>query len=205
MKRWLSFFFLVVVILILGACGANTDDGTDSEKNSENPSLSGKENEGNTRDEVIPVSVELKNGKGEKVGSVDLEQHLSGVVINIKASNLSPGKHGFHIHEKGVCEEPDFESAGGHFNPTDASHGTEHEDGPHAGDLQNLEVEKDGTVQAEVTNDMVTLKSGEENSLISSDGTSLIIHKEPDDYQSQPSGGAGDRVACGVISEGEGS
>ncbi|WP_408006313.1 superoxide dismutase family protein [Pseudalkalibacillus sp. A8] len=205
MKRWLTLFLMIMVLLLLGACGTNSDEGTDSEKNSDDTSLSGKENEGNTRDEVIPISVELKNGKGEKVGTADLEQHLSGVVINIKASNLSPGKHGFHIHEKGVCEGPDFESAEGHFNPTDASHGAEHEDGPHAGDLENLEVEEDGTIKAKVINDKVTLKSGEENSLIASDGTSLIIHKKADDHQSQPSGDAGDRVACGVISEGEGS
>ncbi|WP_221564943.1 superoxide dismutase family protein [Alkalihalobacillus sp. TS-13] len=197
MKRWLSFLLVIIVLVILNACRADNDEDSDSK----DTSLSGKENEGNTRDEVVPISVELKNGGGEKVGTADLEQQFSGVVIKIKASNLSPGKHGFHIHEKGVCEEPDFKSAGDHFNPTDVSHG-EKEDGPHAGDLPNLQVGEDGTVETEITTDMVTLKSGEENSLIGSDGTTLIIHEEADDHKSQPSGDAGDRTACGVISDG---
>src|SRR5690606_25253705 len=109
------------------------------------------------------------------------------------------GLHGFHFHEKGICEAPDFESAGGHFNPTGASHGLDHEDGPHAGDLPNLEVGPDGTVKEEFFVENLTLLAGEENSLYQEGGTSLIIHAEADDGTTQPSGNSGDRIACGVV------
>ena len=114
-------------------------------------------------------------------------------------NNLTEGTHGFHFHEKGVCEAPDFESAGGHFNPTGASHGLGHEDGPHAGDLPNLEVGPDGTVKEEFFVENLTLKAGEENSLFQDDGTALVIHAEEDDGTTQPSGDSGDRIACGVV------
>src|SRR5699024_7499207 len=101
----------------------------------------------------------------------------------------------------GACETPDFESAGDHYNPTDANHGFDDPDGPHAGDLENIEVSEDGTVSAERTADMVTLEEGQDNTLFTEDGTALVIHSEADDYESQPSGDAGDRIACGVIEQ----
>ena len=103
------------------------------------------------------------------------------------------------VDEVGKCELPDFESAGGHFNPTDASHGLDHDEGPHAGDLPNLEVGEDGLVDEEIIAENVTLKSGEENSLLQEGGTALVIHAEADDGTSQPSGDSGDRIICGVI------
>ncbi|WP_349407433.1 superoxide dismutase family protein [Pseudalkalibacillus sp. SCS-8] len=199
MKRSLWIFFLVMFVVLLAACGSDTSD--DAQNDEENPSLSGNENEGNVKDEVVPISVDLKNSDGDNIGTVDLEQQFEGVKITVEASNLSPGKHGFHIHEKGVCEAPDFKSAGGHFNPDDVSHGTEHGEEAHAGDLPNLSVDENGEVQEEFVAEKVTLKSGEPNSLIGSNGTAFIIHKKADDNKSQPSGDAGDRVACGVISE----
>src|SRR5699024_11375760 len=89
----------------------------------------------------------------------------------------------FHIHEKGVCDPPDFESAGEHFNPTNAKHGFDHPKGPHAGDLPNLKVEKDGTAKATYVAEMVTLEKDKKNSLIGDDGTSLVIHADADDYK----------------------
>jgi Cu-Zn family superoxide dismutase len=203
MKRWFLLSIILLFAIALSACVSEQTKEPDSKNGEENPSLSGKDNEGNVKDQIVPLTVDLNNSDGEKMGTVDLEQQFEGVLISIKASNLSPGEHGFHIHEKGVCEAPDFKSAGGHFNPTDASHGMEHGDESHAGDLPNLNVGEDGIVQKDILAEKVTLKSGEKNSLIGSDGTAFIIHKDADDEESQPSGDAGKRVACGVISEKE--
>src|SRR5699024_6073630 len=126
-----------------------------------------------------------------------------GVHIALDAHHLKPGVHGYHIHEHGLCEPPTFESAGGHFNPTNKQHGFDHPEGPHAGDMENIEVKEDGTVKVTVVNKDVTLKKNEANSLFQKEGTSLMIHAKPDDYVSQPAGDAGDRIVCGVISQPE--
>ena len=120
-------------------------------------------------------------------------------VIKVNAKDLPEGPHGFHFHEVGNCEVPDFESAGGHFNPTEADHGLEQDNGPHAGDLPNLEVGEDGIVDEEFVAEHVTLKTGEVNSLLQEGGTALVIHAEADDGTTQPSGNSGDRIVCGVI------
>lgn len=150
--------------------------------------------------EVEPLEVELMNEDGVGVGVAIFSEGDKGVQIELDAHHLNPGVHGFHIHEKGICEAPTFESAGGHFNPTNKKHGFDHPEGPHAGDMENIEVEDDGRIKVTIINDMVTLKEGEVNSLISKEGTSLMIHANPDDYVSQPAGDAGERIVCGVIS-----
>ena len=149
--------------------------------------------------EVEVLEVELINEDGVVIGVANLTEQAGEVVIEVDAHHLPPGLHGFHIHEKGLCEAPSFESAGGHFNPTNNKHGFDHSEGPHAGDLENIEVADDGTVKVTVSNDRVTLQEGEENSLQTDTGTSLILHAEADDYRSQPAGDSGDRIMCGVI------
>lgn len=146
-----------------------------------------------------PISVSLMNNDEVDVGEALLKQTDEGVEIRIEASHLPPGEHGFHIHEKGVCDAPNFESAEGHFNPDDKKHGFDHPEGPHAGDIKNLEVKEDGTAKSSFVNDRVTLTKDKENSLFTEGGTALVIHADPDDYASQPAGDAGDRIACGVI------
>lgn len=147
----------------------------------------------------LSAQANLINTEGKQIGTAKLKQMNDGVQITIDAKNLPAGMHGFHIHEKGICEPPKFETAGAHFNPTNAKHGFDNPKGPHAGDLLNLEVEQDGTVHANVLAKMVTLEKGKKNSLFKADGTSLIIHSDADDYVSQPAGNAGERIACGVI------
>lgn len=150
--------------------------------------------------DVRNVLVDLKNKDGDVVANVSLvETEGEGVNIMIKGENLPPGKLGFHIHEQASCIPPDFESAGGHFNPINNKHGFDHPEGPHAGDLRNILVSENGTVSTEVLAEMLTLEKGKENSLLKEGGTALIIHSGPDDYISQPAGNAGDRIACGVI------
>lgn len=145
------------------------------------------------------IEVELINEDGVGVGIATLVEKEDGVHITVDAHHLQPGVHGFHIHERGLCEASTFETAGGHFNPTNKLHGFENPEGYHAGDLRNIEVQEDGTVKQTVKNNVVTLKQNQPNSLMQKEGTSLIIHADPDDYVSQPAGNAGERIACGVI------
>ncbi|WP_394173384.1 superoxide dismutase family protein [Guptibacillus hwajinpoensis] len=201
MKRLTILFAILSVLLLLAACGGTTDEeGTSGSEN--NGTMNNGEEEQQQGDEAAEtISVKMMNQDGEEIGTAELMQQDSGTMIQLDASNLPEGTHGFHIHETGSCEAPDFKSAGEHFNPADASHGTMSEDGPHAGDLENLEVSADGTVQKEIMNEKVTLEKGKDNSLLKESGTALVIHASEDDNTSQPSGDAGDRIACGVIAE----
>ncbi|RKQ33450.1 superoxide dismutase family protein [Oceanobacillus halophilus] len=197
MKRLLSFTILTLVIT-LSACGQEDAQEISQSEGERKISSSEESQEVNAISES-DVLVELKDTDGQVVATASLIETETGVNIAVKGEKLPPGLHGFHIHEKGICEPPDFESAGGHFNPTDKKHGFDHPEGRHAGDLENIEVAEDGTLYTEVMADMVTLEKGKENSLFKEGGTALVIHSDADDYLSQPSGDAGSRIACGVI------
>jgi Cu-Zn family superoxide dismutase len=146
------------------------------------------------------ANAQLVNGDGKTIGNVALSQLERGVRVFAQATDLPPGQHAFHIHETGQCEAPDFESAGGHFNPTDEAHGWDNPQGYHAGDLPNVHVQDDGRLAVEYFTDAVTLKEGEETSLFDDDSSAIVIHAGADDYQTEPAGDAGQRIACGVIS-----
>ena len=143
----------------------------------------------------------LKDAQGDTAGTVMFTEIDSGVRIEVDITRLAPGTHALHIHEKGVCEAPGFKSAGGHFNPTGKQHGFLHPQGPHAGDLPNITVDPDSTLQMTLTTKLVTLEKGAETSLLREGGTAVLIHQGADDYISQPAGAAGPRIACGIIAE----
>ncbi|WP_408005306.1 superoxide dismutase family protein [Pseudalkalibacillus berkeleyi] len=143
--------------------------------------------------------VDLYNNSKEKIGQARLAETPKGVMIQMKVSNLSPGVHGYHIHETGSCEAPDFKSAGEHYNPLTKEHGFNNPKGYHAGDLPNLKVDEDGMVSFTTYTKHVTLEKGKSNTLLDEDGSALVIHEKADDYKSNPSGESGKRVACGVI------
>lgn len=197
MKRWFILVLLIAITLVLTACGGNTDD----EQNKQDNTGKANDNTQNDKqdDDKQTVEVDLQNGDGESVGMATLEQVSEGVKITIDGHDIPKGTHGFHIHESGKCEAPDFKSAGGHFNPTDTNHGFDDPDGPHAGDLPNIVVGEDGTVNESFIAKKVTLGKGKDDSLLSDGGTAIVIHEGADDGKSQPSGDAGDRFACGVI------
>lgn len=134
---------------------------------------------------------------GQQVGTATLHEAKTGVLIDVDIKGLSAtGPVGFHIHEAGTCDpETAHNSAGGHFNPSGSDHGYLTETGPHAGDMPNLWLDENGNGQASAFNHLVTLNEGK-NSI---SGRALIIHAGGDDYQTQPTGGAGDRLACAVI------
>jgi Cu-Zn family superoxide dismutase len=141
----------------------------------------------------------MKDVKGNIVGLATFTEDTSGLVhIKVNVSGLTPGLHGIHIHETGNCTGPSFTSAGGHYNTLGKEHGLNNTKGPHAGDLPNLEVGEDGTGHMNSTTDLVTLSPGP-TSLFTANGTSLIIHADPDDQMTNPSGNSGARIICGVI------
>jgi superoxide dismutase, Cu-Zn family len=134
---------------------------------------------------------------GQQVGTASVREASDGVLITLDLSGLPAGSWlAFHVHEFGECDvEGGFESAGEHFAVGDEDHGFHVASGPHAGDMPNQYVAADGTLRAEVLNTYVTLEDGEDGIR----GRSLILHTEADDHESQPSGDAGDRLACAVI------
>ena len=141
---------------------------------------------------------DIVNAQGQKIGTAEIRPSGSGVSINVNVSQLPPGTHGIHIHNVGKCEGPAFTSAGPHLNPTSKMHGKDNPEGPHAGDLLNLEVKDDGVGKASLVDSNVTLGAGP-NSLFHEGGTSLVIHANSDDYKTDPAGNSGPRIACGVI------
>ncbi len=144
------------------------------------------------------ATAELINAQGQSIGTAALMETSSGVRIVARFSKLPPGIHAFHIHGTGQCHGPDFATAGAHFNPFGKKHGLRNKDGPHAGDLPNITVLPDGSADVDVVAALVTLRSGA-NSLFPTGGTCLVIHERPDDEMTDPTGNAGDRIACGVI------
>ena len=146
------------------------------------------------------ATAELKDAAGKKVGEATLDETPNGVLITLALSGATPGTHAMHIHEVGKCEPP-FKTAGGHFNPAHKKHGILAAEGMHAGDMPNIEVPADGKLTVHVLASGVTLKKGAPNSLFDADGSALVLHAKADDNMGDPAGNAGDRMACGVISE----
>lgn len=168
-----------------------------------------------TRAEHPLASARLNRPDGSDAGQVTFTDTPNGVLIEAELTGLPEGEHGFHIHETGSCS-PDFTAAGGHMTAgTDGSdagldvmgaltddesetvHGFERAAGPHPGDMPNIHVPESGALHLEVLNARVSFEG--ENALFDADGSALIIHSGADDYETQPSGDAGNRIACGVI------
>ena len=166
--RWIFCLF----IIFLTACTSNADEALQE--------------------------VAMLNADGDKLGTATLTEEAEGVGIKLKLEGVEPGWHGIHVHEFAKCEAPDFTSAGNHFNPEDNEHGLMNPEGPHLGDLPNVEADGDGKIDVELELPEATLLDGK-NSLTREDGTSLILHDSPDDGYTQPSGDSGERIACGKI------
>lgn len=138
------------------------------------------------------------DSNGARAGQVNAVENRDGVLFQVLATGLTPGQHGMHLHASPACEPPSFQSAGGHFNPGATQHGTKNPAGPHAGDLPNLVADALGEARAQVNLPGVTLRPGPHS--IGVPGTALVIHAKPDDEMTDPSGNAGARLGCAVIS-----
>jgi len=147
------------------------------------------------------AGVNLKDSAGRIVGSAVFLQQDDGVRILLDVKGLPPGIKAVHIHAGARCEPPSFDSAGPHFNPTKAEHGSANPKGPHAGDLPNITVDETGQGHLEVTNSLVNLREGPA-SLFDGNGTTLVVHEGLDDLRSDPAGNSGARLACGPVVRG---
>jgi len=140
----------------------------------------------------------LVNAEGAQLGNASVSITASGqTLIALQAEGLPEGTHGVHVHKVGACDGPAFETAGEHVGAGEQEHGIMAASGPHPGDLPNAHAGADGAVTyeafaAELTGDM----------LFDDDGSALIVHADPDDYTTQPSGDSGDRITCAVIEPG---
>lgn len=150
-----------------------------------------------TPDEPLRATAALQPTKGSKaLGEATFEQVGDKVRVIVFAQGLKPGaEHGFHIHEAGDCSSGDGMSAKGHFNPFGKPHGGPGSTERHAGDMPSLKSDASGDANFTADLDIVTVTSGP-SSII---GRGLIVHVQPDDFKTQPTGNAGARSACGVI------
>jgi Cu-Zn family superoxide dismutase len=127
-------------------------------------------------------------------GTVSFTRAEGGVRVVARITGLTPGLHGFHVHEFGDCSAPDGTSAGGHFNPAGAPHAGPHDVARHAGDMGNVEADAQGVAVVDYVDPKASLEG--ENSVL---GRGVIVHANADDLKTQPTGNAGGRLACGVI------
>jgi Cu-Zn family superoxide dismutase len=161
-----------------------------------------------TSSAVVPIGpvssaiVHMKSSSGQDLGTLKLDNGPNGVHIRGTLNGLPPGVHGFHFHSVGKCEG-NFESAGPHLSPLGKQHGLENPQGPHAGDLPNIEVNDAGVADVDRSSPRVKLDSTSPGALFDDDGTSLVIHANKDDQHTDPSGNSGARIACGVVEPGK--
>lgn len=187
---------MVVFAMALGACNnpdssrerdsVGADTGADTASALRN---------GESGPALHMAAAQLTPTEGNEVtGTVTFTIVEGGVRVTADVQGLTPGKHGFHIHEIGDCSAPDASSAGGHFSPMEVPHGAPDSPQRHAGDFGNIVADEAGRAQAEFIDTHIMLEGP--HSII---GRAVIVHADEDDLVSQPTGNAGGRVACGVI------
>lgn len=176
------YSLMLVLAVVSGACARNT------------PETATPTGGGAPRPRAVFVIFDtLGNRSGEVTGS----EAAGSALLEIVVRGLTPGEHGLHLHAAPLCEAPTFQSAGSHFNPSNAKHGTQNPEGPHAGDLPNLIVTPDGVGRAQISVPGWTLAGGPRS--IGQPGTSLVIHADRDDGRTDPTGNSGARLGCAVI------
>ena len=147
-----------------------------------------------------PLIVPIKTSTGADAGTATFKEAKNGkeLTVTVKLKGIPFGEHAVHIHQNPTCEAPDFKSAGGHFNPDTKQHGMENPMGHHAGDMpKNISIGEDHTGQITFKVDYLTLAPGAPNSVL---GHSIMVHEKADDMKTDPTGNAGNRIACGIIS-----
>ena len=134
---------------------------------------------------------------GKVAGTVTFTEEADGVKVHAEITGLTPGKHGFHIHEFGDCSAPDFTSAGAHFNPTNSPHAAPDASERHEGDMGNIEADESGKATLDYLDHHISITGVKDKESVL--GRAVIVHEKADDLKTQPTGDAGGRIACGVI------
>ena len=198
----------LVVIFMLAACDRTADESTQPETEvqpeieiqtmpTRSPDSPAVANPASAQDSASKARANMEPRSGSDVGGVVMFTQQTGsdsIEVTVRLAGLPAGKHGFHIHEVGDCSAADASSAGGHFNPEGTAHGAPASEQHHVGDLGNLEARENQTLETSLTFEHLSF-TGEHSIL----GRAVVVHAGEDDLQSQPSGNAGARIACGVI------
>ena len=185
MKRAFTTAFLLLAVAGLAACGGGQEPP---------PPPPAPEPAPEPAPLVAKATLMAREGSTVE-GYVTFTESNGEVAIVAHITGAPPGTHGFHVHEVGDCSSPDFKSAGGHFNPTDMPHAGPTDMERHAGDLGNVEVAEDGTCHHEASSSMLKVAAGPASVV----GRGVILHEDADDLETQPTGAAGARLACGVV------
>lgn len=184
---------LLSAALLLAACASQKPrpTGEPTETSDSQPQGEG------ASESVSSAIAPLESKSGTQAGGMATFTAREGqVTLELMVDNAPPGTHAVHLHETGDCSAQDASSAGGHWNPTGAPHGRFGENGFHLGDIGNVEIASDGTGRLTFTTEHWTLGGGGEHDIL---GKAVLVHAAADDFDTQPSGGAGARIACGVI------
>lgn len=146
------------------------------------------------------IKVPLRNSAGQDAGYAIFKTVKNGVKVKLELKNLRFGTHAVHIHENPVCDAPDFEGAGPHFNPDKKHHGYNTPAGHHNGDFPGgISIDENHTGEATFVLHSISLDPEAPDSIFHNGGTSIVIHAHSDDQKTDPSGNSGNRIACGVI------
>jgi superoxide dismutase, Cu-Zn family len=140
------------------------------------------------------LQAEVRAATGSPMGVLSFSTSTGGLHITGTLTGLAPGAHGIHLHRVGRCEGPGFDTAGAHVNPNNMQHGLENPAGPHVGDLNNVTANASGVAQVDLINSRTALSE-----LRDTDGTAIVVHAALDDQRTDPSGGSGPRIGCGVV------
>lgn len=190
MLKYLKFLTAIVSLTVfIAGCQKNTQSQMPATGTNTSSTV-------NNQPEITRAVAVLHGTKGNEVsGTVTFTKENNTIRVVADIVGLKPGKHGFHIHEYGDCSSEDGSSAGGHFNPDNVKHGAPTDAIRHVGDLGNIEADNNGRAHIEMTDSLLSFSGS--HSII---GRGVILHSGTDDLVSQPSGNAGARIACGVIS-----
>jgi len=201
--KLLKTLFLAGAVTLMYACGpAEKKEGADSETEvEESEEMAETEMESEEEPAKLMAKADVAGASGSEVtGEVTFTDMGDGKIeLKVSIKNASPGSHAIHLHQNGDCSADDATSAGGHWNPAEVKHGNRAKDAKfHAGDIDNLEVGEDGAGTMEMVVEGWTIGGSDATNIL---GKAVIIHAGADDFESQPSGAAGARVACGVIKQ----
>lgn len=192
MKKLAGWTILALALLLAPGCGGDTGETHDDAAPAAEPEV--------TAPQMRRLNVILE-GRSESTltGIAMFVQSTSGQVsLQLNVENTPPGKHAVHLHETGDCSAPDASSAGGHWNPSHEDHGKWGAGAHHLGDIGNIEVGENGEGSLTLDTDRWSIGTGADNDIL---GKAVIVHADADDFTSQPTGNAGGRIGCGVISE----